>query len=50
MLALVKRVDGDWYEGRVNGHTGLMPANYVKIIEPLVTMDTKDDIQESVSC
>lgn len=49
MITLVKRVDEEWWEGRVNGRTGLVPGNYIEVIERPVAHDTQDTIQESVS-
>ena len=49
MLSLVRRVDEAWYEARLEGQSGLVPGNYLDVIEPPVTRDTKDDRLESVS-
>ena len=47
-LTLVKRIDAEWWEGRVNGRTGLVPGNYVEVIEEPVARDNQDTLQESV--
>ena len=47
-LTLVKRIDAEWWEGRVNGRTGLVPGNYIEVIEEPVTRDSQDTLQESV--
>ena len=47
-MTLVKRIDAEWWEGRVNGRTGLVPGNYIEVIEEPVTRDSQDTLQESV--
>ena len=47
-LMLVKRVDAEWWEGRVDGRTGLVPGNYIEVIEEPVARDNQDTLQESV--
>ena len=47
-LTLVKRVDAEWWEGRVDGRTGLVPGNYIEVIEEPVARDNQDTLQESV--
>ena len=47
-LMLVKRVDAEWWEGRVDGRTGLVPGNYIEVIEEPVGRDNQDTLQESV--
>ncbi|XP_019852481.1 PREDICTED: neutrophil cytosol factor 4-like [Amphimedon queenslandica] len=42
-VILIRKLDGDWYEGKVNGKVGLVPGNYLKIIEPLPDDDDDDD-------
>ena len=34
-IKLTMRIDENWLEGTVNGQTGLVPANYVEIIQDL---------------
>lgn len=48
VIALTKQVDSEWYEGRLNGQTGLVPYNYIRIIQPPVVQDLNDTIQSSV--
>ena len=40
----------DPWQGEVNGDTGLVPANYIRIIEDVPVYDAEDDIQSSVGC
>lgn len=49
IVSLTKQVDGEWFEGKFGGRTGLIPGNYLDIIELPVKSDTSDDIQSSVS-
>lgn len=35
LISLVRRVDDNWYEGSIDGHTGLFPVNYVEVVVPL---------------
>lgn len=44
-MALVKEVDGDWIQARVDGQVGLVPLTYITILEPLSKHDSQDDIQ-----
>ncbi len=48
LIALTRQVNEDWYEGSLNGHTGLVPKNYLQILQPPVTQDPIDTIQDSV--
>jgi len=34
IVEIVDKSDQAWWEGKLNGHTGLFPANYVKLLEP----------------
>ena len=38
----------DPWQGKVDGNTGLVPANYIRVIEDVAVFDTEDDIQSSV--
>lgn len=35
LISLVRRVDDNWYEGSVDGRTGMFPVNYVEVVVPL---------------
>ncbi|XP_075537727.1 SH3 domain containing GRB2 like, endophilin-A isoform X3 [Dermacentor variabilis] len=35
LISLVRRVDDNWYEGSIDGHTGMFPVNYVEVVVPL---------------
>ncbi|VDL19797.1 unnamed protein product [Hymenolepis diminuta] len=35
IIQLIRQVDENWYEGRINNHEGFFPVNYVEVIEPL---------------
>ena len=37
----ITKSDGDWWEGTVNGQTGIFPANYVKRKEAEVGTKSK---------
>ena len=34
-INLLQRVDENWFEGTVNGKTGLFPVTYVQVVNPL---------------
>jgi len=31
-IVTIRRQDGEWWEGELNGHVGLLPANYVQLL------------------
>ncbi len=35
IIQLIRQVDENWYEGRINNREGFFPVNYVEVIEPL---------------
>lgn len=35
MIELTKKIDENWYEGKLNGNSGFFPINYVQVITPL---------------
>lgn len=35
IIQLVTQVDENWYEGSVNGRTGLFPVSYVQVLVPI---------------
>lgn len=45
-MALVKEVDSNWIQARLDGQVGLVPLTYISILEPLSQQDSQD---ESVS-
>lgn len=40
-------MDNQWWEGQFEGKTGLIPGNYIDIIQFPITRDLKDRIQSS---
>ena len=47
LIGLVRQADGDWWEGQYEGKTGLVPGNYIDIIQSPVRVDTRDQISSS---
>lgn len=47
-MSLVKEVDSDWIQARVEGQVGLVPLTYITIIEPLSKQVSQDDTHQSV--
>ncbi|XP_051866345.1 SH3 domain-containing protein 19 isoform X5 [Pristis pectinata] len=39
---LLKKLDKDWFSGKCKGHTGIFPANFVKVIVDLPVGDSQD--------
>ncbi|VDK88009.1 unnamed protein product [Dibothriocephalus latus] len=35
IIQLIRQVDENWYEGRLNGREGFFPVNYVEVIVAL---------------
>ena len=35
IIQLVTKVDDNWYEGSINGRTGLFPVSYVQVLVPI---------------
>ena len=41
MVTLTRRIDGNWYEGRIGARRGIFPATYVDVsVEPGETRST----------
>ncbi|VDM32323.1 unnamed protein product [Hydatigera taeniaeformis] len=40
VIQLIRQVDENWYEGRLNNKEGFFPVNYVEVIEPLPSSAT----------
>lgn len=36
IIQLKSQIDDNWYEGTVNGRSGLFPISYVQILVPLI--------------
>ena len=47
IIGLVKRMEGNWWEGQYKGKTGLVPGNYIDIIQMPVRVDLRDQINSS---
>lgn len=47
IIGLVKRMEGNWWEGQYKGKTGLVPGNYIDIIQMPVRLDMRDQINSS---
>ena len=47
LIGLLRQADGDWWEGQYEGKTGLVPGNYIDIIQTPVRVDTRDQISSS---
>ena len=43
----MRQADGDWWEGHYEGKTGLVPGNYINILQAPVRVDTRDQISSS---
>ena len=41
-------MDQNWYQGRLDGQIGLVPVNYISIVQSLPKQDSQDDIEQSV--
>ncbi|XP_069782545.1 SH3 domain-containing protein 19 isoform X2 [Narcine bancroftii] len=39
-VCLLKKMDKDWFSGKCKGHTGIFPANFVKVIVDLPSQET----------
>lgn len=46
-IKLISKLNEDWYEGKVDSNTGLVPANYIRVIEDVAVFDAEDDVQSS---
>jgi Variant SH3 domain len=33
VIDLLRRVDSNWYEGALNGKKGIIPSNYIEVID-----------------
>ncbi|XP_048456884.1 SH3 domain-containing protein 19 isoform X2 [Rhincodon typus] len=47
---LVERLDKDWYSGKCKGHTGIFPANFVKVIVDLPKGESQESSMKKVAC
>ena len=47
-IAPPTHISRDPWQGKVDGDTGLVPANYINVIEDVPVYDAEDDIQSSV--
>lgn len=43
----MKQTEGNWWEGQYKGKTGLVPGNYIDIIQMPVRVDLRDQINSS---
>ncbi|XP_067047451.1 sorbin and SH3 domain-containing protein 1 homolog isoform X2 [Acropora muricata] len=50
IIALLRKVDSNWYEGRVGDRRGIVPSNYLEVfIEPEVQVVRQEPVQASKS-
>ncbi len=43
-IELVRRIDADWLYGRRGAETGMFPANFVRVLVPLLDEQHADDV------
>ena len=48
VIALLRRVDSNWYQARLDGRIGLVPCSYVTVIQPLPGQSSIDEGEQTV--
>ncbi|XP_067897240.1 SH3 domain-containing protein 19 [Heterodontus francisci] len=46
---LLEKLDKDWFSGKCKGHTGIFPANFVKVIVDLPIGDSQESSMKTVT-
>ncbi|XP_072413258.1 SH3 domain-containing protein 19 isoform X1 [Chiloscyllium punctatum] len=47
---LMEKLDKDWYSGKCKGHTGIFPANFVKVIVDLQKSESQESSGKKATC